>query len=542
MSNKEIADQISELASLMEIHGENEFKIRNYSSAYITIKKMDISLLEKSKEELTQLKVINKAVVEKISELASTGQISALEELRAITPEGVRQMLKIKGVGPKKVIVFWKEMKLESIGELLYACKENRLLLYKGFGPKIQEDIIKNIEYLQSNADSFLYARLLIAAEDFKQAIIKLNPKLKIEITGDLRRAMPTLDRMELIANNMIFQLPEDAEFDDKTEEHIIGKWKESFPFKIYLSSRLDFISDLVRTTAGSETFCNEYKTKDSIKLVTEEEFFINQNKEFIPAECRDLDNFSNFSLEDLIQNKDIKGVIHNHSKYSDGMYDMMTMAEECIRLGYQYLVMSDHSKTAAYANGLAIERVEMQWREIDQLNKTLAPFKIYKSIESDILADGSLDYPEDILQGFDLVIASIHSNLNMDQEKAMMRLIKAIENPNTDILGHLTGRLLLSRKGYPIDHRKIIEACAINKVSIELNANPVRLDLDWKWIPYAMEKGVMISINPDAHNLKGIQDILYGVLAARKGGLKRSLCLNTLTIEKFEEWIQSNK
>jgi len=213
-------------------------------------------------------------------------------------------------------------------------------------------------------------------------------------------------------------------------------------------------------------------------------------------------------------------------------------MANECIRRNYEYLVISDHSQTAVYANGLKEDRVIEQQKNIDELNKKLSPFKIFKSIESDILNDGSLDYPEEVLKSFDLVIASVHSNLKMTEEKAMARLIKAIENPYTDILGHMTGRLLLSRNGYPVDHKKIIEACAANNVVIEINAHPRRLDIDWKWIGYAMEKGVLLSIDPDAHALDGFDDVKYGVLAAQKGGLTAKQNLSSFSLKEFEQWL----
>ncbi|RMG76580.1 MAG: PHP domain-containing protein, partial [Bacteroidetes bacterium] len=227
------------------------------------------------------------------------------------------------------------------------------------------------------------------------------------------------------------------------------------------------------------------------------------------------------------------------HSTYSDGVNSIREMAEYARDLGYQYLVMSDHSKSAFYANGLKEDRLRRQWDEIDALNRELAPFTIFKSIESDILSNGDLDYEPDILAQFDLVIASVHSNLRMDKEKATRRLLAAIENPHTTILGHPTGRLLLSREGYPIDHQLIIDACAEHGVAIELNANPYRLDLDWSWIPYAIEKGVLISINPDAHSTAGIHDIHFGVLSARKGGLSKAACLNAKDLDAFKLYLK---
>ncbi|MEL6124649.1 MAG: PHP domain-containing protein, partial [Bacteroidota bacterium] len=238
-----------------------------------------------------------------------------------------------------------------------------------------------------------------------------------------------------------------------------------------------------------------------------------------------------------LVDEGDIKGVLHTHTTWSDGTASVLEMAKESQRLGYEYLLVTDHSQSAFYANGLKPDRVLAQMEEIQSTEHELEHLRIFKGIECDILSDGTLDYDDGLLERFDCVIASVHSNLRMPLEKAQQRLLKAIEHPATKILGHMTGRLLLSRPGYPVDHRIIIEACAQHGVCIELNANPYRLDMDWTWIPYAMECGVQISINPDAHSLAGIQDIKYGVLAARKGLLTAASCLNHLSASEFEDW-----
>jgi DNA polymerase (family 10) len=278
--------------------------------------------------------------------------------------------------------------------------------------------------------------------------------------------------------------------------------------------------------------------------LATEEEIFKIAGVPVIAPELRE--NF-NKNLDEalslvevgkksaqLITLGDMRGVIHTHTTYSDGVNTIAEMVHHAQKKGYAYIGITDHSKSAFYANGLKEDRLFEQWKEIDALNAELFNFKILKGIESDILYEGGLDYSDDILQGFDFVIASVHSQLKMTEEKATARLIKAIENPYTTILGHPTGRLLLARAGYPIDHKKVIDACAANKVAIELNANPYRLDLDWTWIHYAREKNVLVAINPDAHSCSGIDDIIYGIHTARKGGLNVSGCLNTLNVEGF--------
>jgi DNA polymerase (family 10) len=237
-----------------------------------------------------------------------------------------------------------------------------------------------------------------------------------------------------------------------------------------------------------------------------------------------------------------LKGVLHNHTTDSDGLNSLKEMAEHARYEKYQYLGICDHSRSAGYANGLSAERLIAQMKQIDQLNEQLAPFKIFKGVESDILADGSLDYPAEILSMLDFVVASVHSGLKMDQEKAELRLIRAIENPYTTILGHPTGRLLLLREGYPIDHQRIIDACAYNDVVIELNAHPYRLDIDWRWLQYAQKKGVKISINPDAHEKSGYGDMYFGTLAARKGGLLVQNTLNALTVDEFEAFLEQRR
>jgi DNA polymerase (family 10) len=274
-----------------------------------------------------------------------------------------------------------------------------------------------------------------------------------------------------------------------------------------------------------------------------EQEIFQALDLGFIPAAQRELPSIINKvankkSLPAPIQLSDIKGIIHSHSTWSDGIHSIEEMAKAAIAKGYEYLVISDHSKSAFYANGLSAERIIAQHKEIDALNKKLAPFVIFKSIESDILNDGSLDYPDEILDLFDIVIASVHSNLKMTEEKAMMRLLNAVANPYTSILGHPTGRLLLSRKGYPVDHSSLIEACSANNVVLELNAHPRRLDMDWRYIEEAVSKDVLISIDPDAHEIDGFDDCKYGILVAQKAGLKASQNLSSFDLSEMMEFI----
>ena len=546
MTNKEIANAFQDLAKIMELHKENKFKIRSYSSAYITLRKLGTPLIEMSDAEINGLKGIGKAISGKIRELLENGKMATYQKYADETPPGIMEMLKIKGFGPKKVEVIWREMEIETIGELLYACVENRLIEAKGFGQKTQEDLRKKLEYYLKSKDSFHFASLEAEANELVANLRMQLPTAQIELTGAIRRLSPVLNSIEVLvaSDNVITAIFDTKNLIHQSEEKGVyqARTEHGTPIIIYHCTINEFGSKQF-WYSGKKQFIDAFLEQSSIKIfkeiATEAAIFEAASLPYIVPELREestiIDIAKAGNLPDLVEESDIKGVIHSHTTYSDGLNTVKEMAEYSQSLGYQYIGITDHSKSAFYANGLKPDRLYQQWAEIDQLNQTLgAKFKILKGIESDILNDGSLDYNEDILKQFDFIIASVHSNLKMDEAKATNRLVRAIENPYTTMLGHPTGRLLLSREGYPIDHPKVIDACAANGVYIELNAHPYRLDLDWTWIPYALEKGVKISINPDAHSTKGIHDIHFGTLAARKGMLTKEMCLNALDLANF--------
>jgi len=537
LNNKQIAGKFDLLAKLMELHDDNPFKIKTYANAYLSLRKLEGNLAEMSKAELASIKGVGSTVADKIKELVETGEMKALEKFREMTPEGIQQMLSIKGLGPKKVKQIWKEMEIETIGELLYACNENRLVAYSGFGPKIQADIIEKLEYFQASQGKFLYAHVHKQAEKCLELIKTKQTSTKIEICGDVRRMMPEVKGIELLSDAALVDIFPEIE----SMEYIDDQWYfMAIPIFIYVTESARFDQELFRLNS-SESFYAAFSNEE-LSAGDDQLIFKNKGLPFIPAEFRehtDALSKNESYIQNLIEVEDIQGIVHNHSTYSDGLHTLKEMADYVRDSGFKYFVISDHSKSAGYASGLNEESVLMQWNEIENLNNQFADgFKIYKGIESDILTDGSLDYSDDILAGFDLVIASVHSGLNMDEEKATRRLITAIENPYTRILGHPTGRLLLARRGYPVDYKKVIDACATNNVVIELNANPQRLDLDWTWIPYALDKHVKVAINPDAHSKESIHYIKYGVAAARKGGLTKDMCLNTMNKEAFDQWL----
>ncbi|MCX6316785.1 MAG: PHP domain-containing protein [Bacteroidetes bacterium] len=556
MDNAAIADNFSLLSKLMDIHGENSFKTKNYSIAAFNIEKLPMQLKDTPREKLFSIKGIGQSTGEKVIEMLDTGHLEILNEYIQNTPPGVIEMLNIKGIGPKKIHTIWKEMEVESLGELLYACNENRLTLYKGFGQKTQQNVQEAIEFYFSNQGHFLYAQLDAIFPQVDGYLKKLFGIGKVHVTGAYRRQALTIEEMEFAVAaspeevKPKFNTAQPPELLEENEVSLLYKLKNGLKLRLYCTT--GSLAQLLFDTSGSNEFLEAFYiqypaiTYSDNAAGDDAAVFEEAGIPFIPACLREtaaiLQDAKANTLPVLIQSGDVRSIIHSHSNWSDGSNTIEEMAMECIRRGMEYLVISDHSQTASYANGLKEDRIREQHRYVDELNDKLKPFRIFKSVESDILNDGSLDYPDRVLQTFDLVIASVHSNLKMPEEKAMKRVLAAIENPYTSILGHPTGRLLLSRNGYPLDHKKIIEACAANHVVIELNAHPRRLDIDWKWISYAIEKGVLISINPDAHALDGYDDIKYGVLAAQKGGLTKVNNLSSFSLKQFEEFLAETR
>ncbi len=533
MTTEEIAHALKLTAQLMELHEENPFKIKSIANAAYKLDKTDIDLQGKSLEELEKIEGIGKGIAAKINELLLTENLKELTEMVAKTPIGVIEMLRIKGIGPKKVGQLWRELEIESIGELLYACNENRLLTLKGFGAKTQAAVKTQIEFFKSNIGKFHYASVEKFAIDLVEFLKKKYKTDLVSLTGAMRRKCDIIEKIEiLIASDATLSVEE------------VENTKE-VKVELITCSQNEFYSKLFETTATEKHLEKISNFKFQI-AGSEQEIYKSYNLQFIEPELREGLNEIELAKENkipkLIELEDLKGILHNHSTYSDGMNTLKEMAEYCKDLGYEYLGICDHSQSAFYAEGLKPDRVLAQHEEIEILNKKLAPFKIFKGIESDILNDGNLDYSEEVLKSFDFIVASVHSNLKMTEEKATARLLKAIENPYTTILGHPTGRLLLSRPGYPIDHKKIIDACAANGVIIELNAHPYRLDIDWRWIPYCLERGVKISINPDAHEKSGYHDMYYGTCVARKGMLTKEMCFNTLSLNEIETYFKGRK
>jgi DNA polymerase (family 10) len=547
----------------MELHDENSFKIRSYQGALNSLERGDQDIMELSSAELSQIPGVGKSILESIEQLKSRESFDFLDQLLEKTPEGILEILQIKGLGPKKVKTIWDELGITSTHELMEACQSGKVAKIKGFGEKTQDAIIQSLEFKASNAGKWLYADIEIRIEDFEKELQELYPEAAIAIVADFARKMEVISEAEfLIGLDSLFGGKEKL----KSLETITWDLSQSSPFSwrgslkevnlkvtIHFTAKKDFLWKKLSLIASPAHLAELVDEKESVseKLAkrnydSDEGFFRVNELQYIPVEMRE--GFGEVALAkaheipELLKESDLKGILHNHSTYSDGKHSLRQMAEHCKNLGFEYLGISDHSRTAFYAGGLEIEKVLKQHAEIDELNLELAPFRIFKGIESDILPDGKLDYPDETLAKFDFIVSSIHSVLNMDIRKATKRLITAIENPYTTILGHPTGRLLLRRAGYPIDHKSIIDACAANDVVIEINANPWRLDLDWRWVSYAIQQGVKLSINPDAHEMDGYDDMKYGVLVGRKGGLTKEMTLNTFSDKEIAGYFSNRK
>jgi len=561
MSNEAIVALFELTVKLLELHDENEFKIKNLSFAARALDKESADLMSLSLEQLAGLQSVGKSVAGKIDEMRKTGTSQELTELLAKTPEGLLEMLQIKGIGPKKVRAIWQELSITDNRELLLACENGEVAKLKGFGDKIQATIKESILYAQSNTGKLRMEK----GEELAQILFDMLERQfeQVEIVGDIRRKNEIVHSIQLVVGHdkpwevqQFINDSLDLQQDEKASSPFTwrGKFLEKeISVEIQICSSQQFVNQVFIYSSSEKHLATNgiYKQLSKQAFESEEAIYSSLNMPYIIPEMRE-GNFEfewskTHQIEELVTWDSLKGILHNHSTYSDGRHSLEEMADYCRELGFEYLGIADHSKTASYAKGLSEERIWEQHAEIEKLNQKYAlttdrPFKILKGIESDILGDGSLDYADDVLKSFDYIVASIHQNLKMNQEKAMSRIIGAIENPYTTILGHPTGRILLSRAGYPIDYQKVIDACAANGVVIEINASPYRLDLDWRWIQYALEKNVMLSINPDAHEKEGYFDMHYGVAVARKGGLLANMTFNSLGLGEMEKYLKAKR
>ncbi len=555
---------LKDTAKLLELHGANPFQVRYYNNAAVSLEKMNQEVGGLSHEALHNIAGLKPSTGKLIQEMYTTGTLQRWEELIANTPQGVREMLNLRGIGPKKVGIIWKTLGIESPPELLRACQKGSIAQLPGFGQKTQDTIQESLKFRARQVGKLHYASVLPYATDLEIQLQQAFPTSLVSLIGALRRKMEVVERVEVLVGTeqvkAIMQwLDQQSMLQKKDKLSGPFAWRGQFVahtlhLTVLFCKPQEFYKQLVLQTGSKEHLAllvDEGKqlgeVLDSIKEPQSEVVVYERAKlPYIPPELREGQIELTWAREkggpQLLEMKDLRGVFHNHTTYSDGKHSLAEMAQHCKDLGYEYIGITDHSQRAVYAGGLTPEAILQQHKEIDSLNKTLAPFKIFKGIESDVLANGHLDYSDDVLARFDFVIASVHTGMSMDKKKATGRIIEAIRNPYTTMLGHLTNRLLLQREGFPVEYRAVIDACADYGVVIEINANPWRLELDWRWVAYALSKKVWININPDAHDKASIQNMYYGVCVGRKGGLTRPDTFNALSQEEIITYLQHRK
>jgi DNA polymerase (family X) len=551
MTNREVYRLLRQTSTLLELDGENPFKIKAYDKAADAIRNYPGHLLEDvAAGQAIKVEGIGPAIASHLKELAERGSFARLDDLRTRIPEGVVEMSGLRGLGPKKLNILWRDYAITSVDALMEACERDKLSGIKGFGHKTQAALYNAAMYRQQQQGLLHIDEAHERAEELT-AWLGTQPNVKRSAaTGQVRRCLPVVEVVELLVETgepaslaealNASGLEAYYQADRNRIDIAYGKGERAL---LHFTDADTWVARMVETTGSEEVAQALLPYVKGVQ--TEDEAFAKAGLPTIPAELREgaevLEHVK-AGIPRLLEVTDLKGTLHAHSTWSDGAETIQKMAEACIERGYEYLGLTDHSQTAAYAGGLNTQRVAEQHTEIDTLNAKLKGFRVLKGIESDILPNGDLDYPTEVLQQFEFIIASIHSGFRMDEAQATQRLIRAVENPYTSIVGHPTGRLLLSREGYPIDHRKLIDACVANGTAIEINANPYRLDIDWKWLDYALGKGVSIAISPDAHSIGGLDHAKWGVAVGRKGWLTPEATLNCLSAEELLAWFKRKR
>lgn len=563
MNKKEVANVLEEIAVLLELSGENPFKARSYENVARALEQHeeDIETLVREKR-LREVKGVGEALEDKVTELVTTGRLEYYETLKAKFPETLFELFNIPGLGAKRIKTVYEELQVHTLNGLERACKDGRVAALKGFGAKTQEKMLEGIAFARKRQGLFRVDVASAEAAHLRDWVAGVKGIRRVEVAGSLRRRKEVVKDIDLVASSedpgalmdrfVAYEGVETVTGHGETKSSVVLKTglaadlrvvsDEQFPYALHHFTGSKEHNVAMRQRAKDRGLkMNEYglfRGEANVPCRDEAAIFHELGLPWIPPELReDMGELELAEVPRLLERGDLAGLIHCHSTYSDGRATLKQMAEAAEQRGYAYMAIADHSQTAVYASGLRPETVLKQHREIDALNKASKTFRILKCIESDILMDGALDYDEDLLRQFDLVIASVHSRLTMSENEATERIVKAVENPYCRILGHPTGRLLLMREGYSLNYDKVMDACVANRVAIEINANPNRLDIDWRHIRRGRDRGVLFSIGPDAHEIGGIDDVDYGVGIARKGWLGPEHILNCMDADALLAW-----
>jgi DNA polymerase (family 10) len=551
LDHQDIARLLSELGQRLLLAGENPYRARAYSRAAESLLRLTVPLEDViAQNRMREVPGVGAALESVIRQLWDEGTTPRLEQLRSEVPAGVLQLLRIPGISPDKILRIFRELGTETLDELEAACRGGLVSERKGLGASLQGRLLSGIELMRRSEGQ----RLIHHAEELLGSVAanlsRSHPELnRIALAGDYRRGCELVSDLFLV-----------AEVPDGNSIRVLAAGGE---VKLWLAERdryglaLLLATGSVAHVAGLQEVASQrglsltreglFRGAELLPCRTEEEVYAALDLPLIPPELREgageIEAALKGDLPVLVAEEDIRGLLHCHTDFSDGGNTLDEMAAATRKLGYGYFGIADHSQSAGYAGGLKPDRVTAQWELADELNRRFrGRFRILKGIESDILEDGSLDYPDEILTGFDYVVASVHSRFKLDPARQTERMLRAVANPHTTILGHLTGRLLLRREGYELDIDAVLRACADHGVAVEINANPHRLDLDWRWYRRALELGCWLSINPDAHSVDELGLTRWGVLVARKGGVPKERVLNCLDRAELGAWLAARK
>ncbi len=556
MDKDRVAEVLMEIGTLLELKGENPFKTRAYENAARALESLTEPLQKLVVENrLVEIKGIGEALQKKISDLVTTGKLAYYDELKASIPPGLVEMLQIPGLGPKKVKALNEKLGIETIDELEAACQAGKVAVLDGFGEKTQSKILEGIEFKRAYATRHLLSDALSVAEPILESLRGHPDVIRCSTGGSLRRWRETIGDIDFLASSKE-PASVSAKGDTKASVILQGGVRADlrvvsdaeFPYALmYFTGNKEHNIVMRQRAIDRGLRLNEYglfkskeETRDPKLLVrcqTEEEIYRQLDLPYIPPELReDKGEFAaaeKGELPRLIEWTDLKGSLHNHSNWSDGRHALEDIAAHMRELGCDYWAITDHSKSSFVANGLDAKRLRDQIKAVKQINDRFADegsdFRLLTGSEVDILADGKLDFPDDVLAELDVVVASLHQGFSQNEAETTKRLVRAAENPYVHMLGHLTGRLLLEREPYQVNQQAVIDACAETGTWIELNANPYRFDLDWRLWPYAKSKGVKCVINCDAHRNEHAGFLRLGAAIARKGWLTKADVINTL-------------
>ncbi|HEY7246927.1 MAG TPA: PHP domain-containing protein [Xanthobacteraceae bacterium] len=500
---------------------------------------------------LREIPGVGDAIADIITKLQAHGTHPSLEAMRKETPAGVLEMLTVPGLRPDKVVKLHKELGIASLAELETAAKAGRIKGVKGLGGALQARILQNIEIGRSGAGRLHMHRALALLENAQTTLREAHPELtRLTPAGDFRRGCELVGDLAVVAQAPALENGRAVlRGGGALSVHLADKahYGAALLFATGSQTHVEALQALARERGMTLTADGLKRGRRIIAAATETRIYAALGLPFIPPELREgrdeIARARKGVLPRLVEDGDLRGILHAHTDSSDGVDTLEVMAEATRARGYQYFGVADHSKSAHYAGGLSVEAIEAQHRAIDKLDKRFGNgFRVFKGIESDILGDGALDYPDAVLDRFDFVVASVHSRFKMDRKEQTQRIIRAVANPYTTILGHMTGRQLLRRPGYEVDVEAILAACAAHGVAVEINANPWRLDLDWRWHQRALDLGCMVSINPDAHSTRELDLTHWGVEMARKGGVPADRVLNCLTLARIRQHFNRRK